>query len=52
MSYISRGIGWPLGKSGDNRLRVCVCVYEREREKERVYVIYLAGHWVAVWEEW
>jgi len=52
MSYIVRGIGWPLGKSSDNRLRVyvfvCVCVCERI---ECVYVIYIAGHWVAAGEE-
>jgi len=47
MSYISRGIGWPFGKSGDNRLRVCMCLCVCVRERERLYVIYIAGHWVA-----
>jgi len=49
MSYIVRGIGWPLGKSVDNRL--CVCMFACERERDCVYVVYSAGHWVAVGEE-
>jgi len=51
VSHISRGIGWPLGKKGDNRLRLCVCMFVCVREKDCVYVTYSARYWVAVGKE-